>query len=83
MRMLSTQTFNDLKLSSHLSQRRPLSVILSSINISQQSQLMQISSKNAPVCSTLISTLLLPPSDRRASDSSLALDYRARYQVFV
>jgi len=63
MRMLSTQTFNDLKLSSHLSQRQPLSVILSSINISQQSQLMQISSKNAPVCSTLISTLLLPPSD--------------------
>ena len=50
--LLSTQTFNHLKLSSHLSQRQPLSVILSSINISQQSQLMQISSKNAPVCSS-------------------------------
>jgi len=61
--LLSTQTFNHLKLSSHLSQRRQLSVILSSINISQQSQLMQISSKNAPVCSTLISTVPLPPSD--------------------
>ena len=51
--------------------------------ISQQFQLIQISFKNPSVCSSLISTVLLPPSDHRASDSSLALDYCACYQEFV
>jgi len=32
--------------------------------ISQQFQLIQISSRNPSVCSSLISTVLLPPSDR-------------------
>ena len=53
-------------------------------DLSQQFQLVQTSFKNPSVCSSLISTVLLPRiAIAPASDSSLALDYCARYQVFV
>jgi len=42
--------------------------------ISQQFQLIQIPSKNPSVCSSLTVTVLLPPSDRRASDSTILFD---------
>jgi len=51
--------------------------------ISKQFQLIQISFKNPPVFSSLISTVLLPPSDRPHHASSFALACCAHYQVFV
>jgi len=47
------------------------------------SQLIQISSRNQSVCFSLISIVLLPPSDRQHLKLSHVLHYCASYQVFV
>ena len=50
--------------------------------ICQQFQFIQISSKNPSVCSSLISTVFLPPiATARGSDSSLVLGCRACFQM--